>query len=57
MRGDGNAELLGPGYGELLWEPSRAFAERARISDYIRWLQDGRGISVSRTQTCAVVGG
>ena len=32
------AGLLGSGYGDVLWEPSAEVIERARITDYRRWL-------------------
>ena len=43
------AGLPGEGYGEVLWEPSAGQIERARISDYRRWLAAGRGVSLPGT--------
>src|SRR5487761_1267865 len=37
----------GRGYGTTLWQPSPAVIERARITGYMRWLGDKRGVSVS----------
>ena len=31
--------------GTLLWEPSEGFKERARISHYMRWLREEKGLS------------
>ena len=37
--------LPGSGYGDVLWEPSPEVVERARVTDYRRWLA-ARGVSV-----------
>ncbi len=34
---------MNPGEGELLWEPSAELVERARMSEYMRWLEAERG--------------
>jgi len=39
------AGLLGSGYGDVLWEPSAEVIERARITDYRRWLA-ARGVDM-----------
>jgi len=36
---------VGRGYGATLATPTRADIERARITDYARWLADNRGVS------------
>jgi acetoacetyl-CoA synthetase len=36
---------LGSGYGDVLWEPSPEVIERARVTDYRRWLA-ARGVTV-----------
>jgi acetoacetyl-CoA synthetase len=36
----GQGSVAGPGYGELLATPSPEAVERARITDYARWLSD-----------------
>ncbi len=36
--------LPGSGYGDVLWEPSPELVERARVTDYRRWLAE-RGVS------------
>jgi acetoacetyl-CoA synthetase len=35
---EAGAGVMGGGYGEVLWEPSGEVIERARVSDYRRWL-------------------
>jgi acetoacetyl-CoA synthetase len=46
--GDAAAEaLLGSGYGATLWEPSPGVIERARITNYRRWLAAERGLSLA----------
>ena len=37
--------LPGNGYGDVLWVPSPEVVERARVTDYRRWLA-ARGVSV-----------
>ena len=37
---------LGRDYGEVLWRPGPGLVERARITDYRRWLSSERGISL-----------
>jgi acetoacetyl-CoA synthetase len=37
-------ELTDSGRGELLWEPPAALVERARMSEYMRWLAEDRGL-------------
>ena len=37
--------LPGSGYGDVLWEPSPEVVERARVTDYRRWLA-ARGVSM-----------
>ena len=44
---DGGAaagRLLEPGYGDVLWTPSPAVTERARITAYLRWLAAERDL-------------
>jgi acetoacetyl-CoA synthetase len=41
--------LPGEGYGQVLWEPSAGQIERARITDYRRWLAAERGVSLPGT--------
>jgi len=41
--GPGN-EMLGRDYGEVLWQPGQDLIERARITDYRRWLASERGV-------------
>ena len=36
--------LLEPGYGDVLWTPSPAVTERARITAYLRWLAAERDL-------------
>ncbi len=36
--------LLAPGYGDVLWTPSPAVTERARITAYLRWLAAERDL-------------
>jgi acetoacetyl-CoA synthetase len=31
--------------GELLWEPSQSLKERSRMADYMRWLNEHRGLA------------
>jgi acetoacetyl-CoA synthetase len=38
-------QLGGRDYGATLWEPSERAARRARITHYIAWLRDTRGVS------------
>ena len=33
-----------PGYGEVLWTPTAAVTERARVTAYLRWLATERGL-------------
>ncbi len=49
-RGRDNAGLPGPDYGEVLWEPSPAVIDRARITAYQRWLAAERGVSTTGYQ-------
>jgi acetoacetyl-CoA synthetase len=39
--------LLGSGYGATLWEPGPDVIERARITDYCRWLIRERGLPLA----------
>ena len=39
--------LLGSGYGATLWEPSADVIERARITDFCRWLVRERGLPLA----------
>jgi acetoacetyl-CoA synthetase len=41
--GPGNG-MLGRDYGEVLWQPGQDLIERARITDYRRWLASERGL-------------
>jgi acetoacetyl-CoA synthetase len=45
MDNDDGTGLPGRDYGEVLWEPSPEMIERARVTDYRRWLAE-RGVSV-----------
>jgi acetoacetyl-CoA synthetase len=42
--GPGNG-ALGRDYGEVLWQPGPDLIERARITDYRRWLASQRGVT------------
>jgi len=46
MDNEAGMGLPGRDYGEVLWEPSPEVIERARVTDYRRWLA-ARGVSVS----------
>jgi acetoacetyl-CoA synthetase len=48
--------LPGSGYGDVLWRPSPGLVERARITDYRRWLAE-RGVSVGGAARGAGAGG
>jgi acetoacetyl-CoA synthetase len=45
MDNEAGTGLPGRDYGEVLWEPSVAVIERARVTDYRRWLA-ARGVNV-----------
>jgi len=45
MDNEAGTGLPGRDYGEVLWEPSPEVIERARVTDYRRWLA-ARGVSV-----------
>ena len=47
----------GRGYGTLLATPTRTDIERARITDYARWLTDGRAVEAGGTATPGGSGG
>ncbi len=42
--GSGQADPLGRDYGQVLWQPGPELIERARITDYRRWLASDRGV-------------
>ncbi len=48
--------LPGSGYGDVLWEPSPELVERARVTDYRRWLAE-RGVSAGGAARGAGAGG
>ena len=48
--------LPGNGYGDVLWVPSPAVVERARVTDYRRWLA-ARGVSVGEPAARGVSAG
>ncbi len=45
---DGGSLSAGRGYGATLSEPTEADIERARITDYARWLETHRGVAAGR---------
>src|SRR5712671_6553745 len=49
-RNDEVARLLGSDYGEVLWEPGTGVIEQARITQYLRWLAEHRGVPVADYQ-------
>src|SRR5450631_1177635 len=40
------AGLLEPGYGDVLWTPTPAVTDRARVTAYLRWLAAERGLDL-----------
>ena len=46
MPTDNDVGTLGRDYGEVLWRPGPALIERARITDYRRWLASDRGVTL-----------
>jgi len=40
------AGLLEPGYGDVLWAPTPAVTDRARVTAYLRWLAAERGLDL-----------
>jgi acetoacetyl-CoA synthetase len=48
--------LPGSGYGDVLWQPSPGLVERARVTDYRRWLAE-RGVSAGGAARGAGAGG
>jgi acetoacetyl-CoA synthetase len=44
MPGTASAGPLGRDYGEVLWRPGPELIERARITDFRRWLASDRGV-------------
>jgi acetoacetyl-CoA synthetase len=46
MPGNGSTGLLGRDYGQVLWRPDPELIERARITDYRRWLASDRGVDL-----------
>ena len=48
--------LPGSGYGDVLWQPSPGLVERARVTDYRRWLAE-RGVSAGGAARGARAGG
>ncbi len=40
------AGLLEPGYGDVLWAPTPAVTDRARVTAYLRWLATERGLDL-----------
>jgi acetoacetyl-CoA synthetase len=44
MPTDNDVGTLGRDYGEVLWRPGPELIERARITDYRRWLASERGV-------------
>src|ERR1700733_3809782 len=49
-RNDEVARLLGSDYGEVLWEPGPEVIDQARITQYLRWLAEHRGVAVADYQ-------
>jgi acetoacetyl-CoA synthetase len=49
-RNDEVARLLGSDYGEVLWEPGPGVIDQARITQYLRWLAEHRGVAVADYQ-------
>src|SRR5215470_13725934 len=47
MPTDNDVGTLGRDYGEVLWRPAPELIERARITDYRRWLASDRGVALS----------
>src|SRR5215468_6710786 len=45
MPTDNDVGTLGRDYGEELWRPGPEIIERARITDYRRWLASDRGVT------------
>src|SRR5215471_8192551 len=45
MPTDNDVGTLGRDYGEVLWRPGPEIIERARITDYRRWLASDRGVT------------
>ncbi len=41
------AGLLEPGYGDVLWTPTPAVTDRARVTAYLRWLATERGLDLN----------
>src|SRR5215469_3643512 len=46
MPTDNDVGTLGRDYGEVLWRPGPELIERARITDYRRWLACDRGVAL-----------
>ena len=46
MPTDNDVGTLGRDYGEVLWRPGPQSIERARITDYRRWLASDRGVTL-----------
>src|ERR1700734_56555 len=49
-RNDEVTRLLGSDYGEVLWEPGPEVIDQARITQYLRWLAEHRGVAVADYQ-------
>jgi acetoacetyl-CoA synthetase len=49
-RNDEVARLLGPDYGQVLWEPGPEVIEQARITQYLRWLAGHHGVAAADYQ-------
>ena len=49
-RNDEVTRLLGSDYGEVLWEPRPEVIEQARITQYLRWLAEHRGVAAADYQ-------
>ena len=49
-RNDEVTRLLGSDYGEVLWEPGPEVIDQARITQYLRWLAEHRGVAAADYQ-------
>src|ERR1700722_8133250 len=49
-RNDEVTRVLGSDYGEVLWEPGPEVIDQARITQYLRWLAEHRGVAVADYQ-------
>ena len=49
-RNDEVTRLLGSDYGEVLWEPGPEVIDQARITQYLRWLAEHKGVAAADYQ-------